>query len=442
MAFSNHHMGSTCDTTSRAVEQLPAMHTSESFWQATENFNNSHLPPTLQGIHGLSYHSIANGVTLYQGCEYNVRPDLPSMQTNTVDHGSIGYGAALGDPSVSSSACGGSFSSTAASDVMENLTINGGCGASDELCTSPWSPSARFTAMQHQQQHQHAQLHSPSLPSGVQFTTVDATNGYVRRFEAPSVSPKMTRMQPSPSFSSPGVSSAGLTNGTWPSSDEEAVVIPAAGPGAGSEVAAKHGLAEQEPSTQLARASTRKQLPTVAPRSKRKYTKRNASHWLGSTGTEPKRKTTRAAKHASSGVNSAAAYDASPPVTLFSNDGSAPRQAESNSNNKITPSPPCDKSNRELMDKYLLEQKRAGLTYRDIKRFGGFTEAESTLRGRYRSLTKPKEDRVRKPEWKENDVSKDPPNPVDFNPPSSPPATQIDCPPANLPILHRTDCST
>lgn len=53
----------------------------------------------------------------------------------------------------------------------------------------------------------------------------------------------------------------------------------------------------------------------------------------------------------------------------------------------------------------LIEWKRAGLSYKDIKRMGGFKEAESTLRGRFRTLTKAKEHRVRKPKWLKSDVS-------------------------------------
>ena len=53
----------------------------------------------------------------------------------------------------------------------------------------------------------------------------------------------------------------------------------------------------------------------------------------------------------------------------------------------------------------LIQWKRAGLSYKDIKRIGGFKEAESTLRGRFRTLTKAKEQRVRKPKWLKSDVS-------------------------------------
>ncbi|KNG83661.1 hypothetical protein ANOM_007333 [Aspergillus nomiae NRRL 13137] len=56
-------------------------------------------------------------------------------------------------------------------------------------------------------------------------------------------------------------------------------------------------------------------------------------------------------------------------------------------------------------DEFLVECKLRGLSYKDIKRIGGFKEAESTLRGRFRTLTKSKEQRVRKPQWQEKDIS-------------------------------------
>ncbi|KAI9736965.1 MAG: hypothetical protein M1834_000554 [Cirrosporium novae-zelandiae] len=61
-----------------------------------------------------------------------------------------------------------------------------------------------------------------------------------------------------------------------------------------------------------------------------------------------------------------------------------------------------EKSN--LRDFLLVKWKGEGLSYKEIREKGGFHEAESTLRGRYRTITKPKEKRVRKPEWKEQDV--------------------------------------
>ncbi|POS75881.1 hypothetical protein DHEL01_v205723 [Diaporthe helianthi] len=61
---------------------------------------------------------------------------------------------------------------------------------------------------------------------------------------------------------------------------------------------------------------------------------------------------------------------------------------------------------RSERDEYLVRSKRAGMTYKEIRKQGGFTEAESTLRGRFRTLTKPKEARVRKPEFQEDKLLK------------------------------------
>ncbi|KAK3987479.1 hypothetical protein QBC44DRAFT_371990 [Cladorrhinum sp. PSN332] len=59
---------------------------------------------------------------------------------------------------------------------------------------------------------------------------------------------------------------------------------------------------------------------------------------------------------------------------------------------------------RRIKDEFLVEHKQQGMTYKQIRLLGRFTEAESTLRGRYRTLTKSREARVRKPEWSEHDV--------------------------------------
>lgn len=59
---------------------------------------------------------------------------------------------------------------------------------------------------------------------------------------------------------------------------------------------------------------------------------------------------------------------------------------------------------RDERDKFLLDMREEGFTYKEIKKMGGFTEAESTLRGRVRVLTKDRSERVRKPVWSEKDV--------------------------------------
>lgn len=60
---------------------------------------------------------------------------------------------------------------------------------------------------------------------------------------------------------------------------------------------------------------------------------------------------------------------------------------------------------RSARDEFLLRSRSAGMTYKEIRHKGNFAEAESTLRGRFRTLTKDKDARVRKPEWQNNDVS-------------------------------------
>ncbi|OBT77161.1 hypothetical protein VF21_05054 [Pseudogymnoascus sp. 05NY08] len=68
------------------------------------------------------------------------------------------------------------------------------------------------------------------------------------------------------------------------------------------------------------------------------------------------------------------------------------------------PTPTPHPQTRSTKDAFLITSKRAGMSYRAIRQAGNFSEAESTLRGRYRTLTKQKEERVRKPEWTEGDV--------------------------------------
>ncbi|KAI0425935.1 hypothetical protein F5Y09DRAFT_334564 [Xylaria sp. FL1042] len=70
---------------------------------------------------------------------------------------------------------------------------------------------------------------------------------------------------------------------------------------------------------------------------------------------------------------------------------------------KTVPSSSVD-AERDAKNRFLVEAKLAGMTYSEIRRKGGFTEAESTLRGRFRTLTKNKEQRVRKPEWQDKDI--------------------------------------
>ncbi|KAF7949193.1 hypothetical protein EAE96_008361 [Botrytis aclada] len=53
---------------------------------------------------------------------------------------------------------------------------------------------------------------------------------------------------------------------------------------------------------------------------------------------------------------------------------------------------------------FLIRSRQEGMSYKAIRSNGNFTAAESTLRGRFRTLTKDKKDRVRQPKWTENDI--------------------------------------
>ncbi|KAM0517497.1 hypothetical protein ACHAPE_005029 [Trichoderma viride] len=61
-------------------------------------------------------------------------------------------------------------------------------------------------------------------------------------------------------------------------------------------------------------------------------------------------------------------------------------------------------ADRETKDRFLVEARAFEVSYKMIKLHGRFKEAESTLRGRYRTLTKAKEDRVRDPQWTAIDI--------------------------------------
>ncbi|EJP66723.1 uncharacterized protein BBA_04016 [Beauveria bassiana ARSEF 2860] len=68
------------------------------------------------------------------------------------------------------------------------------------------------------------------------------------------------------------------------------------------------------------------------------------------------------------------------------------------------PSPALSDHNKNAQNAFLIDARARGMSYKEIRIKGGFTEAESTLRGRHRMLTKDKDSRVRKPEWTETDI--------------------------------------
>ncbi|KAF8471881.1 hypothetical protein BDZ91DRAFT_716737, partial [Kalaharituber pfeilii] len=71
------------------------------------------------------------------------------------------------------------------------------------------------------------------------------------------------------------------------------------------------------------------------------------------------------------------------------------------------PSPvpsPIPTTSRQDNDELLVRLRDQGISYKEIKKRLNCPEAESTLRGRHRTLTKPKDARVRKPKWTQRDI--------------------------------------
>ncbi|KAH8898191.1 hypothetical protein GQ53DRAFT_881205 [Thozetella sp. PMI_491] len=99
--------------------------------------------------------------------------------------------------------------------------------------------------------------------------------------------------------------------------------------------------------------------------------------------------------------------ESTPPSPKRGHRAARPPKVKSSPKAQLRPAPTSmrsPESDRNAKDEFLVQSKRAGMTYKEIRRKGGFAEAESTLRGRYRTLTKSKEARVRKPEWTEIDL--------------------------------------
>lgn len=72
---------------------------------------------------------------------------------------------------------------------------------------------------------------------------------------------------------------------------------------------------------------------------------------------------------------------------------------------RVGQSRPRHNGRDEDLDRKLVEWRDAGMSYKEIMARGNFGLEESTLRGRYRTLTKSKEKRLRKPLWDEHAVS-------------------------------------
>ncbi len=283
--------------------------------------------------------------------------ELPFHPSGVFPVGNMDCMAMIGDqmdfPDASASPVYGSFSSTGASDIMDSMVLG------DESSPGPWTPAARYSG----------QLSSSTsfAPDPWNPPAMDST-----------VSPKMLRLNPSP---------------TPPSSTE-------------SVNTSFISLAEADPAVSFdggalpaAAQRPRKQLPDNRPR----YIPilpSDPAHPRSRQTSGSMRGSDRGRVSASASASGSGSIDAKPGQHKQKHAGDRPKPQPA-----TVEMPPGLEHERSRKDEFLIASKRAGMTYKEIRRKGGFTEAESTLRGRFRTLTKNKEARVRKPEWEDIDVS-------------------------------------
>lgn len=246
--------------------------------------------------------------------------------------------------------------------------------------------------------------------------------------EAETVSPKMLHLNTAPMFPSSS-SSESLPNPFRMDSDSE--VLSSAAAVDEEDILPTSAWQARREANNKANTVGRKQLPDKAPHPKSNASssssgskRRRGGDATGEKSLAPSSKKTKSkSKATSQSSHSQVKYQPSSHhshrtqnAAGFDSSGSA-RHKTIPSSSKATPTaggasssaaamgPSIATHPRSERDDYLVRSKRSGMTYKEIRKAGGFTEAESTLRGRFRTLTKPKEARVRKPEFQEIDVS-------------------------------------
>jgi hypothetical protein len=171
-------------------------------------------------------------------------------------------------------------------------------------------------------------------------------------------------------------------------------------------------LSVREPPPAIRRP--RHPLPNSAPTSHKVVPMLPSNDYASSKATNrPSKKKSKPAGHSHRIRGPSPTYTA--PITRRASLRSEMEFAGSAAQKKIVSKPqhPSTKSSattqamhrRNAKDDFLIKNKLNGMSYKDIRRQGNFAEAESTLRGRFRTLTKHKSARVRDPKWLEIDVS-------------------------------------
>lgn len=397
----------------------------ETLWNATSssanlnhNFSQSINVQESQGwppVQGLS----AQYIQAY-GFPEGLAHGLPSFPNNQSVGPSLDFGSTLaGVPNVdssSSSSCRvngsspntvfGSFSSSIGPPDMMDMDVTDECFHSPSAFPSD-VPAGQTPGMIPQTLMSRSAVHNFGITPGAVFP------------EAETVSPKMLHLQNQNVPSLPSSSSSeSLRNPFRMDSDSE--MTSAVAVSQQENLSSSASQTRREPGSKL-NSVGRKQLPDKAPRSKDNASskgakRRHGGEASGDKSSAPSSKKSKAKTKASSQTQSQSQSQSSShhrhnhkggsdahPKTTHNNASSSKAAASAGSSGDAadeSATPP-----RSEKDEFLVKSKLAGMTYKDIRKKGGFTEAESTLRGRFRTLTKPKEARVRKPEFQEIDVS-------------------------------------
>lgn len=414
---------SNLNPSTRGLKTEPNAVNAENLWTTTPTATNVQHNVS-QSINGQSSQTwppvpgFSNEYIQPYGFPEGLAHGLPAFPNSHTVAPSMEFGSALGAAPIvdssSSSSCRvngsspntvfGSFSSSIGPPDMMDMDVTDECFH---------SPSAFPTDM--------PSCPNPgAMPQGLLSRSAvhnfGITPGVVSSFhEAETVSPKMLNLQNMPSLPSSS-SSESLPNPFRMDSDSDVTSAVAVPPEQTVPSSASQATRRSGPKMNSA---GRKQLPDKAPHPKPNESshgpkRRHGGEATGDKSSAPSSKKSKAKTKGSSQAQSQPQpgshhrhhHKAGPEPRAKSyhskaSSSKAATSAASNASGSDEPSLPT----RSEKDEFLVKHKQAGMTYREIRKKGGFTEAESTLRGRFRTLTKPKEARVRKPEFQEIDVS-------------------------------------
>lgn len=409
----------------RGLKTEPNAVTAENLWNATPTATNvqHNFSQSINGQGAQRWPPVPgfnNEYIQQYGFPDGLAHGLPTFPNSHTVAPSLEFAAALGGPPIvdssSSSSCRvngsspntvfGSFSSSIGPPDMMDMDVTDECFHSPSTFPTDMPTCPNPGAI------------PQSLLSRSAVHGFGITPGVVSSFhEAETVSPKMLNLQNVPSLPSSS-SSESLPNPFRMDSDSDvtsAVAVPQDQTFSSSASQAAYKSGPKLNST------GRKQLPDKAPHSKPEESskgpkRRHGGDASGDKSSAPSSKKSKAKTKASSQAQSQTQSQPGSHHRHHHKGSSEPRAKSSHSKASSSKAATSTGSNaaatddstlptRSEKDEFLVKHKQAGMTYREIRKKGGFTEAESTLRGRFRTLTKPKEARVRKPEFQEIDVS-------------------------------------